>query len=49
LFTSQPFVARAASTCRPVDRHLQANLHETHSHSQTWRCGIGNGYASNGQ
>jgi hypothetical protein len=49
LFTSAPFVARAASTCRPVDRHLQANLHETHSHLQTWRCGKGDGYPSNGQ
>jgi hypothetical protein len=28
---------------------LQANLHETHSHLQTWRCGKGNGYPSNGQ
>jgi hypothetical protein len=49
LFTSEPFVARAASTCRPVDRRLQANLHETHSHLQTWRCGKGDGYPSNGQ
>jgi hypothetical protein len=49
LFTSEPFVARAASTCRPVDRRLQANLHETHSHLQTWRCGKGDVYPSNGQ
>ncbi|HTF07392.1 MAG TPA: hypothetical protein VK659_04385, partial [Asanoa sp.] len=49
LFTSEPFVARTASTCRPVDRRLQANLHETHSHLQTWRCGKGDGYPSNGQ
>jgi hypothetical protein len=49
LFTSEPFVARAASTCRPVDRHVRANLHETHSHLQTWRCGKGDGYPSSGQ
>jgi hypothetical protein len=49
LFTSEPFVARAASTCRPVDRHVRANLHETQSHLQTWRCGKGDGYPSNGQ
>jgi hypothetical protein len=49
LFTSEPFVARAASTCRPVNRHLQAKLHETHSHLQTWRCGKGDGYPSDGE
>jgi hypothetical protein len=49
LFTSEPFVARAASTCRPVDRNVRANLHETQSHLQTWRCGKGDGYPSNGQ
>ena len=49
LFTSEPIVARTASTCRPINRHLQVNLHETQSHSQTWRCGKGDGYPSNGQ
>jgi hypothetical protein len=49
LFTSEPFDARAASTCRAVDRHLQANLHATHSQLQTWRCGKSAGYPSSGQ
>lgn len=49
LLTSEPPAMRAASTCRPDNRHLQANLHETHSHLQTWRCGKGDGYPSSGQ
>jgi FAD binding domain-containing protein len=49
LLTSEPLAMRAASTCRPVDHHLPANLHETHSHLQTWRCGKVNGYPSLGQ
>jgi hypothetical protein len=49
LLTSEPLAMRAASTCRPVNRHLHANLHEAHSHLQTWRCGKMNGYPSNGQ
>jgi hypothetical protein len=49
LLTSEPLAMRAASTCRPVNRHLQANLHETHSQLQAWRCGKGNGYPSDGQ
>jgi hypothetical protein len=49
LLSSEPLAMRAASTCRPVNRHLQANLHESHSQLQTWRCGKGNGYPSNGQ
>jgi hypothetical protein len=49
LLTSEPPAMRAASTCRPVNRHLQANLRETHSNLQTWRCGKGDGYPSSGQ
>jgi hypothetical protein len=49
LLTSEPLAMRAASACRPVNRHLRDNLHETHSHLQTWRCGKVNGYPSNGQ
>jgi len=49
LLTSEPLAARAASTCRPVTRRLQANLHETHSHLQTWRCGKVDGYPPLGQ
>jgi len=49
LFTSEPLAMRAASTCRPVDRQLHANLHETRSHLQTWRCGKGDGYPSSGE
>jgi hypothetical protein len=49
LLTSEPLEMRAASACRPVNRHLHDNLHETHSHLETWRCGKVNGYPSNGQ
>ena len=49
LLTSEPLVMRAASTCRPVNHHLPANLHETHGHLQTWRCGKVDGYPSPGQ
>jgi len=49
LLTSEPLAMRAASTCRPVNHHLPANLHETHSHLQTWRCGKVDGQPSNGQ
>jgi hypothetical protein len=49
LLTSEPLPVRAASTCRPGNRHLRANLHEAHSHLQTWRCGKVNGHPSNGQ
>ncbi len=49
LLTSEPLTRGAASNCRLVNRQLHANLHETHSHLQTWRCGKGNGYPSAGQ
>jgi FAD binding domain-containing protein len=49
LLTSEPLAMRAASTCRPVNHHLHANLHETHSHLQAWRCGKVDGHPSNGQ
>ena len=49
LLTSEPLPRGAASNCRPVNRQLHANLHETHSHLQTWRCGKVNGYPSPGQ
>lgn len=49
LLTSEPLAMRAASTCRQVNRHLPANLHETHSPLQTWRCGKVDGHSSNGQ
>lgn len=40
LLTSEPFRPPATSTCRPVSRRqLHVNLHETHAHSHTWRCG----------
>jgi hypothetical protein len=46
LLTSEPLAMGAASTCRPVNRHLHAQLHETHSHLQAWRCGKVNRYPS---
>jgi hypothetical protein len=49
LLSSEPLAMRAASTCRPVDRHLHANLHESHGHLQTWRCGKVDGYPTRGQ
>jgi hypothetical protein len=49
LLTSEPLAMRAASTCRAVNRQLQANLHETHSHLQARRCGKVDGYPSNGK
>jgi hypothetical protein len=49
LLTAEPITSGAASTCRPVTRHLHANLHDTHSHLEAWRCGKVNGYPSPGQ
>jgi FAD binding domain len=49
LLTSEPLARAAVSDCRPVNRQLRANLHETHSHLQTWRCGKVDGYPSPGQ
>jgi hypothetical protein len=49
LLTSEPIDMRAASTCRPVSHQLHANLHETHSLLQTWRCGKVDGYPPPGQ
>ena len=49
LLTSEPLTQGPASNCRPMNRQLHANLHETHSHLQTWRCGKVNGYPSLGQ
>jgi hypothetical protein len=49
LLTFEPLAMRAASTCRPLDHHLHAKLHETHSNLQTWRCGKVDGYPSPGQ
>jgi hypothetical protein len=49
LLTSEPFAMPAASACRAVNRLIHDNLHETHSHLQTWRCGKVRGYPSNGQ
>jgi hypothetical protein len=37
------------SACRPANRQLHANLHETHTPLQTWRCGKVHGYSSPGQ
>jgi hypothetical protein len=49
LLTSEPLAMGAASSCRSVSRHLRANLHETHTPLQTWRCGKVDGYSSPGQ
>ena len=49
LLTSEPLTRGAASNCRLDNHQLHANLHETHSHLQTWRCGKVNGYPSPGQ
>jgi hypothetical protein len=49
LLTSEPVVRDALSTCRPMNRQLHVNLHETQVHSPTWRCGSVDGYPSLGQ
>ena len=49
LLTTEPIDMRAASTCRPVSHQLHANLRETHSLLQTWRCGKVDGYPTRGQ
>jgi hypothetical protein len=49
LVTSEPLAMGAASTCRSVNRHVHANLHDTHSPLKTWRCGKVDGYPSPGQ
>ena len=49
LLTSEPLPRGAASNCRPVNRQLHTNLHETRSHLQTWHSGKVNGYPSPGQ
>jgi FAD binding domain len=49
LLTSEPSARGAASNCRPVNRPLYENLHATHSHLQTWRCGKVDGYPSPGK
>ena len=49
LLTSQPFTKSVASNCRSVTRRLFVNMHETHGHLETWRCGKVDGYPSPGQ
>jgi len=49
LLTSQPFTKSVAYNCRSVTRRLFVNMHATHSHLQTWRCGKVDGYPSPGQ
>jgi hypothetical protein len=44
LLTSEPLGRGAASSCLRANRELHANLHETHSLLQTWRCGKVDGY-----
>jgi hypothetical protein len=49
LLTSEPLAHDPASTCRPVNRQLHVNLHETRSHEPSWRCGCVDGHPSFGQ
>jgi hypothetical protein len=49
LLASEPLAMGPTSTCRPGNRQLHANLRETHSHLQTWRCGKINGDPPLGQ
>jgi hypothetical protein len=44
LLTSEALIRLPPSTCRPSNRQLHANLHETHGQSHTWRCGKMHGY-----
>jgi hypothetical protein len=50
LLTSEPVDDGVIpSGCRPKNRRLHANLHQTQSHSNAWRCGKGNGYPPFGE
>lgn len=49
LLTSEPLAVGAASSCRPVNRHLHVHLRDTHTPLQAWRCGKVNRYPSSGQ
>jgi FAD binding domain len=50
LLTTEPLVDEPPpSACRPTNRQLHANLHETHTPLQTLRCGKVHGYPSPGQ
>ena len=49
LLTSAPFTKSVASKCRSVSGRLFVNMHEAHSHLQTWRCGKVDGYPPPGQ
>jgi hypothetical protein len=43
LLTSEPLDQEVPSTCRPLNRHLHVNMHETQAYSHVWRCGKVNG------
>ncbi|HEX2285411.1 MAG TPA: FAD-binding protein [Mycobacterium sp.] len=49
LLTSEPLTHCVATNCRPVNRQLHVNMHETYAHSQTWRCRKIQGYPPLGQ
>jgi FAD binding domain len=49
LLTSEPLDPCAPPNCRPMNRQLHVNLHETHTQSHTWRCGKVHGYPPLGQ
>ncbi|MFG1929275.1 FAD-binding protein [Mycobacterium sp. NPDC048908] len=49
LLTSEPLTKSAVSTCRAMSRRLPANMRQTHSRLQTWRCGKIDGYYTPGQ
>jgi hypothetical protein len=49
LLTSGPLDPPGPTTCRPVNRRLRRNLHETQGQSHMWRCGKVQGYPTSGQ
>jgi hypothetical protein len=49
LLTPGPYTKSVASNCRSVTRRLFVNMHETHSHLESWRCGKVDGYPASGQ
>lgn len=49
LLTSEPLDSGGASGCRAASRRLHGDMHTTHTHLQTWRCGKVDGYPSLGQ
>jgi hypothetical protein len=49
LLTSETHAQPVTPTCRPVNRQLHADLHQTHTDLHAWRCGKVDGYPPRSQ